>query len=191
MNDRNGDNPERNEGAHGEDSLPNQNIAQVPGSEKKTEKFIKLALSSYFPTTPAPLKKPVIDDDFQNLPIIERVTESIKYNILCLEYSISPKGGLRQWFKLNISLLLLFGIPILIFVPLATYFMRGFTDISELFANATLFLLASALNILKLFCVLIAISIIIWVVLKLLALRFGQRNRKADDYIDVTPKKTH
>lgn len=189
MNDGNNDDPERNEDAHREDNLPNKNIAQVPATHEKTEKFIKLVVTSYFPTAPAPLNRPAIDDDFQNLPTIERVTESIKYNILCLEYSISPKGGLRQWFKLNISLLLLFGIPILIFVPLATYFMHGFTDISELLANATQFLLTSALNILKLFGVLIAISIIIWGIFKLKALRFGQRNSKSDDYIDVTPNK--
>lgn len=189
MNDGNDDNPERNEDARSEDNLPNKNIAQVPAADKKTEKFIKSVVTSYFPSAAAPLNRPAIDDDFQNLPTIERVTESIKYNILCLEYAISPKGGLRQWFKLNISLLLLFGIPILIFVPLATYFMQGFTDMSELFANATQFLLSSALNILKLFGVLIAISIIIWGIFKLMALRFGQRNSKSDDYIDVTPNK--
>ena len=188
MNDTNYDNSEKNGDTHSEDNLPNKNIAQVPSSVRKKSNSIKLVVSSYFPTTPAPLKIPVIDDDFLNLQVIERVTEAIRYNILCLEYAISPKGGLRQWFKINIALLLLFGIPILIFVPLATYFMQGFTDISELFSDATHFLLTSALNILKLGGVLIAISIIIWVIFKLIALRFAPGNSEPNAIIDVTPK---
>lgn len=192
MNDRNNDNPEKNEDALGGNNVPNKKIAQVPATKKTTDRSIKLAISSYFPTASAPLKNPAIDDDFQNLPIIERVTESIKYNILCLEYSISPKGGLRQWFKLNFSLLLLFGIPILIFVPLVTYVMSGFSDISELFANATQFLLASALNILKLIGVIIAIASIIYIIFKFMALRFGHKGEESnskDDFIDMTPNK--
>jgi len=181
MNDKNNDT-----------SKMNEETTQVPVNKKTTERSVNLAISSYFPIAPAPLERPSIDDDFLNLPVVERVTESIKYNILCLEYSISPKGGLRQWIKLNISLLLLFGIPILIFVPLATYFMAGFSDISELFLNATHFLLESAFNILKLIGVIIVIASILYFIFKLLVLRFGQRGRKTndeDDYINVTPNK--
>jgi len=133
---------------------------------------LRKTISSYLPAMPIPLEKPTIDNDVSNLPFIERVTESLKYNVLCLEYSISPKGGLRQWVKINISLLLLFGIPILIFVPLATYFMEDFANISGLLANVTQFLLVSALNILKLIGILVAIATILYIIFKLLALRF-------------------
>ncbi len=176
----------------GENNIPTKNAPQSSDIQKTAGRSMKKAISLYFPSTPAPLKKPHIDKDFNDLPVIDRVTESISYNILCLEYSISPKGGLRQWIKINISLLLLFGIPILIFVPLATYFMAGFSDISELFSNATHFLLESAFNILKLIGVIIAIASILYIIFKFMALRFGQKGKKSndeDDYINVTPSK--
>jgi hypothetical protein len=107
---------------------------------------VRKTLSIYFPSS-VPLKRPVIDRDFEDLPLIERVSEAIKYNALCLEYSISPKGGLRQWLKINLSLLLLLGIPIFIFVPLATYVMSGFADIAQQFARFTQFLLEGTVSI--------------------------------------------
>ncbi len=173
------------------DDILNKNVDQVPTTKKNTDSSIGKVISSYFPTTPVSLEEPAIDDDFHNLPFIERVTESIKYNVLCLEYSISPKGGLRQWIKINISLLLLLGIPIFIFVPLATYFMSDLENISELFTNVTQSLLEAFFNILKLTGVIILIGTIIYIVLKLITLRFGQKEGKSGnkgDCIDVTPK---
>lgn len=166
-----------------------ENVDQTPAVQKATNRSMRKAISPYFPSAPVPLVKPTIEDDFNNHLLLERVTESIKYNILCLEYSISPKGGLRQWVKINISLLLLLGIPILIFVPLATYLMGGFSDIAELLANSTQFLLASAINILQIIGVLIVIASIIYIIFKLMALRFGSRGGQSGDVIDVTPDK--
>jgi len=131
---------------------------------------VSKTISSYFPTTP--LNKPTIADDFNELSAINRVTEAFLYNLLSIEYSISPKGGLRQWIKINLSLLLLFGIPILIFVPLATYLMGGFANISGLLENATQLLLMASQNVLKLIGVIIAIGTILYIIFKLLTRRF-------------------
>lgn len=73
--------------------------------------------------SPTPLKKPEIDQNFENLPPIPRASESIRYNIACLEYFISPNGALRESFKicLGFTLLLIFAAmpaTVLVFVAL-------------------------------------------------------------------------
>jgi len=137
-------------------------------------------LSSYFPIGPTSLNKPAIDKDFNSLPPIERVTESLIYNLLFIEYSISPKGGLRQWIKINVSLLLFLGIPILILISLGTFVMGGLADITGQFANVTQFLLVSAQNILKLIGVVIVIGTTLYIIFKLPLIIFylKQRNGK-------------
>jgi len=64
---------------------------------------------------PSELDRPKVDTKIQILPPIKRASESIKYNILCLEYFLSPQGGLRQCLKMSISFTLLFlllGLPL-------------------------------------------------------------------------------
>ena len=171
---------------NGEDN--NSRQASVP--QKKSDGSIKKTISSYFPATPIPLEPPTLDQDFDKLSILERTTESLKYNLLSLEFTVSPKGGLRQWIKINISLLLFFGIPILLFVPLATYFMGGFANITESLSNATQYLFTSALYVLKTIGVLIIITSILYLIFKFFALRYGKRGGESHDkgdYIDVTP----
>lgn len=127
---------------------------------KKRESINKM-MRSYFPSGPSELKKPFVDKKFSSLSVFERIIEAVKYNFLSFEYALSPKGGLRYWIKLNISLLLLFAIPILLFVPLLTYLFSNISSLSELFSNITYFLYLSALNILKLLLVIFAITLII------------------------------
>jgi len=181
MLSENNDNPEE---------IRDKDKTQKSVLPKTTTRSLIKTVASYLPAQATPLQKPVIDDDFIDSPTIERVYESIKYNTLCFEYSISPKGGLRQWIKLNISILLLFGIPILIFVPLATYFVGGFANISQLLAMGTKFLFDCALNILKTIFVLIAIVSVIYIILKLIAFFFQKRSDRSNnknDYINVPP----
>lgn len=165
--------------------------SKIALKSKSNSTAISKTISSYFPATPIPLNEPKIDYDFNDLPAIERVTEALRYNLLSIEYSISPKGGLRQWIKINLSLLLLFGIPILIFIPLATYLMGGFANISGLLENTTQLLLMAAQNVLKLIGVIIAIGTILYIIFKLLSLRFSSKTKESgsgkDDVIDVTP----
>lgn len=168
----------------------NKDKSEIALKSNSNRVAVSKSISSYFPTTPIPLNKPIIADDFNELPTIDRVTEAFLYNILSIEYSISPKGGVRQWIKINISLLLLFGIPILIFVPLATYFMGGFETISGQFANATQLLLVAAQNILKCIALIIIIGTLCYILLKILSLRLSSKKNKAgseqEDFINVT-----
>ena len=152
------------------------NRATVP--QKRSRGAISKTLALYFPPTSAPLKKPIIDDDLEDLPILERVTESLKYNIQSIEYSISPRGGLRQYLKFNISVFLLIGIPLFLFLPLFSYFMNSIAHISASFAAisefldiATQSLFNSSINILKTIGVLIAISTILYLIFRFLRYR--------------------
>jgi len=133
-----------------EDLTINKNVDRIPVTQKTAIRSIRKAISPYFSTVLVPLEKPVIEKDFRNISHIERITESMRYNILCLEYSISPKGGIRQWIKVNLALFILIGIPLLIFTPLITYFIGSVAEISELLFNASQYLFEGALNIIKL-----------------------------------------
>ena len=163
------------------DNGNDKNSAKALVPQKSTGGSIKKTISSYFPATTIPLDPPILDQEFDKLSILERITESLKYNLLSIEYAISPKGGLRQWIKINISLFLLFGIPIMLFIPLATYFMDGFANVMGSLSNATRYLFTAALNILKTIGVLIIIASILCLIFKFLALRYGRREDESNN----------
>jgi hypothetical protein len=86
------------------------------GSLQTKPNLLVSILSACLPSRPVPLAHPTCD--IEDLPTIPRITESIIYFILLVEYNISPKGGLRQWIKMTLSLALLIGIPIACFLPI-------------------------------------------------------------------------
>lgn len=143
---------------------------KLPVNPKSIVQPLRKTILPYFPSDPFPLEKPSLDEDFRNFSHVERVAESIRYNILCLEFSISPKGGLRQWIKVNIALSLLIGIPVLVFMPIITYLIGGVAEISELLADASQYLLQGALNILKLVGVIIAAILGLIILMRILRL---------------------
>lgn len=70
--------------------------------------IIKRSYSSVIEWAPKPLKKPSVYADFDELLSLARASESIKYNLLCMEYFLSPRGGLREAIKMSISIVILF-----------------------------------------------------------------------------------
>ena len=90
-----------------------------------------------------PLEKPHVDPELPYLPTIERSSETIHYSLKSLEYSISPKGKLRQWIKLNLILFLWICIPVIFFIPLITYCFSQFASITGYFNECTFNLLHS------------------------------------------------
>lgn len=66
---------------------------------------------------PRPVSQPQPPANLQALPFLERATVGSIYAFLCLEYSISKNGGLREWIKLNILLAITAGIPVLLLLP--------------------------------------------------------------------------
>lgn len=84
---------------------------------RESKKNIATNFSKVVKWTPNRIEQPNVDRKIQTLPPIKRASESIKYNILSLEYFLSPQGGLRQCLKMSISFTLLFlllGLPLTI-----------------------------------------------------------------------------
>lgn len=75
---------------------------------------------------PIPVEPPIIDSDLQSLSAIERVAEVLRFNALSFEFSVSPKGGLRAWLKLNFLVGLVLAIPALTLIPVITFILNGF-----------------------------------------------------------------
>lgn len=91
-------------------------VSSHQGSLQKKSNLLVSILSACLPSPPVPLVHPTCD--IEDLPAIPRITESITYFILLVEYNISPNGGLRQWIKMTLSLALLVGIPTACFLPI-------------------------------------------------------------------------
>lgn len=114
----------------------NNSNAQIEYSNnKKDGNSIIIAFISTIRSSWAPQKidPPEINSELPYLPLFERIVESIRYNILLTEYSLSSNGGLRAWFKFNLMIFLFLFIPLMMFTPLITYIFYSFANISEYF----------------------------------------------------------
>jgi len=87
---------------------------------------------------PQPIEPPQVDPELPNLPAVERISETIKYNVLCVEYSLSSGGGLRAWVKLNLMMFLFLLVPSsfsLALLALIVYCLTGISAYFLIFAN--------------------------------------------------------
>ena len=82
------------------------------------------------------------------------IRRGVSLQVHQLEYALSPDGGLRAWFKLNLLLCLMLGIPLLFVVPVVTGLLTSF-------ASWTALLLQIAINLLYTLLVVIAIGTIL------------------------------
>lgn len=164
------------------DHLPNN--ADPTPTEKSVQPFspnrLAQAVSSCLPESSRPLKKPTVDKNLTNLPTTQRVTEALTYNLLCFEYALSPKGGLRQWLKLNLVVWILLGIPAVLFLPLLMYVMFGFETVFGILASATHLLLVSAENVLKLIVVVVIICALLYAIVRFVSRPLTDRKQAPD-----------
>jgi hypothetical protein len=134
--------------------------------------FLSTIVASSLPPLPVPLKPPICED-LEDLPAIQRVYEAITYVVLCLEYAVSPKGGLRQWIKLTLSLALLIGIPVAFFLPV----FEGLNSIFYNVSNISLSIVTTLENILKSIGLTVAISFSFYAIYRFLMSRVSSKNR--------------
>jgi predicted RND superfamily exporter protein len=66
------------------------------------------------------------------------VVEVLRFKLLELEYGLSPNGGLRAWLRLNMLVCVLLGTPLLLIVPIITWFLSSFTTWSAFLRQASL-----------------------------------------------------
>lgn len=74
---------------------------------------------------PQPMPIPAIDPDLEELPVFERITEVLRYQLLQIEYGLSNRGGLREWARVVMVLSLVLAIPAILVVPLVTVFITA------------------------------------------------------------------
>lgn len=67
---------------------------------------------------PTPIQPPVVDPEFPKMSGLERSAESVRFNILSLEYWLSASGRLRTWVNNNMLIAALLSIPVFIVMPL-------------------------------------------------------------------------
>ena len=78
---------------------------------------------------------PVVDGEFVHMDGISRVAESWRYNILCLEFWLSPNGCMREWLRQVVRLSLPLAAPALLVVPLVSFILGAFLKWTLLMAS--------------------------------------------------------
>lgn len=118
------------------------------------------------------LEHPEVDRSLGRLSGLERVAEVLRYQILRLEYALSPAGGLRAWVKVNLLLGAVLAVPLLVLVPLVTAFLGAFT-------TWTRFLFDASVNILYMACA-VAATVTVAAALHFGIKRYAEHNRRRD-----------
>lgn len=85
-------------------------------------------------STSYPLEKPIIQTDYDSISAMHRVAETMRYNLLCLEYFLAPRGGLRQFIKIILSLTIIISLPLFV---LTNFILPQFTEASSYFMKIT------------------------------------------------------
>ena len=81
---------------------------------------------------------------------MERVAESWRYGWQRLEFTVSPQGKLRQWIKINCLLFLWLAVPLAFFIPLATFALGHFAELTGFVKAGSYNLLEAAMPLLLL-----------------------------------------
>jgi hypothetical protein len=82
--------------------------------QRRPNKVFQVLLRAY---DPVPMKKPEIDTESMDGPIIVAITEAMRFNLSEFMYKISPQGGIQAWWKLLVKLVFVIA-PTLVIVSL-------------------------------------------------------------------------
>ena len=112
---------------------------------------------------PVALSPPTVDPDLENLPVLERVAETLRFTLLSIESAVSPQGGLRAWLKLNFLVAAVLAIPALLIVPVVTYLLSGFSTWTMFISQIASNLLSTAVSALLIVIVVVVTGhIVMW-----------------------------
>jgi hypothetical protein len=70
---------------------------------------------------PREIEPPVVQPALHRMGAVERSAEVIRYAVFTTEYWVSPRGGLREWLRLNLWFALVLAVPALLITPIASY----------------------------------------------------------------------
>ena len=69
---------------------------------------------------PSKIQQPKVDPDLPHLNPAQQFAEVIRFNLLSLEWWVSPNGRLREWLRLNGKISSILLIPAVLVMPLVT-----------------------------------------------------------------------
>lgn len=70
---------------------------------------------------PKPIEPPAADPEIEKLNSLQRSAEVFRYNLLSLEWWLSPNGRLREWLKFHGKISSILLIPAVLVIPLVTF----------------------------------------------------------------------
>ena len=120
---------------------------------------IPAAVHSFFAEAwlPEPLPAPCVIKDLSRLGFLERASAALTYQVLRLEYALSPAGHLRAWVLLSIKTGLVLAIPAVLIVPLVTWLLTGLATWAALLAAIALNMLLALVYVVLIAAILSAI----------------------------------
>ena len=80
-----------------------------------------------------PISPPAPPSDLQNQSFLERTASVLSFTLRSIEYSISPKGYFRHWFKFCFRIALYLAVPTVLFAPILNLIFQQSAIISESF----------------------------------------------------------
>lgn len=96
---------------------------------------------------PMPLAMPSPVETLSGLGFMERSAAALAYQVLRLEYALSPAGHLRAWGLLSLKIGLVLAIPAVLVIPPATLILAGLATWSAHLAAIALNLLLALVYI--------------------------------------------
>ena len=96
---------------------------------------------------PMPLAMPAPVETLSGLGFMERSAVALAYQVLRLEYVLSPAGHLRAWALVSLKIGLLLAIPAILVVPPVTWILAGMATWSAHLAAIALNLLLALVYI--------------------------------------------
>jgi hypothetical protein len=116
---------------------------QDPNSKSLLEST-RQTMTTWSPQRVAP---PQIDPHLDDMNILQRTAEILRYRLMALEYTLSPCGALRAFLKLCVALGLLLSIPALLIVPVLIVLFQGLADLAAAIAAICMGILQAILAV--------------------------------------------
>ena len=77
---------------------------------------------------PKPLQAPTVDPALPMMNSLQRAAESFRYTTLRTEFWMAANGQVREWFRINLRVATVIGLPSFIVVPIITFVLSQFTS---------------------------------------------------------------
>ncbi len=131
----------------------------------RTQGVVQSAIAAVW--RPEPLAMPCVVEDLPQFGFLERSAAALSWQVLRLEYALSPSGYLRAWAMLCLKTAIVLGIPATLVVPVVTIIMAGIATWTALLATA-------ALNMLLALVYVVLIAAILATVVSVVGVRIGR-----------------